>query len=56
MDNDWADFFATHGETVMWTSFYGVPYSFTVEELYQAFKARAKHESYGEIPGNDSDS
>lgn len=49
---DWADFFERHRDYTVMAGFYECRLDFSLEELYQAFKARLAHEqkmdSYGD--------
>lgn len=45
--NDWAGFFKDHEDYVIRVGFYENHRNFTMEELYQAFKARLEHEQHG---------
>ena len=48
---DWAEFFKRHEDYTVLASFYECRRDFSLEELYQMFKARLEHERKTEDAG-----
>lgn len=46
---NWKELFVRYGNYSVGSSFYGMPAEYTVEEMYQAFKARMQHEKELEL-------
>lgn len=53
--SDWAEFFKDHQDYRVETYFYECRGNFTLEELYQAFRARLEHDNKMDESAPDPD-